>query len=146
MATEIRRLIFSHDEAIEALRSFGNKNGISFPAGKIIRARFAGNAEYEIHSMKELRSKIQRDYNVKENPRAVTITIFCDATLEQKYYNLTANFISAALIEYCIHNKIMLPKDAEKRLDLTDFNICLDISKESFTEADQPGSRLHLED
>jgi len=146
MATEIRRLIFTHNEAIDAIRTYASKNGINLPHGKIVRANFAGSAEYEINNLKQIDSETQRTYNIKENPRAVILTIFSEETLEQKYFNLTSNFISIALIEYCLKHKIMLPKDAEKSLDLTDFNICLDISRDSFTETDKPDTRLSLAD
>jgi len=146
MAIEIRRLIFSHSESTAAVREYGNKNNVSFPDGKIIRARFTGTAEYEFHSMKDFKSPIQGDYNVKDSPRAVTLTFFDEKTLEQKFYNLTADFVSSALIEYSIANKIMLPKQAEKRLDVTEFNICLDINMENPTEGDKANQGLALDD
>jgi len=146
MATEIRRVLFSHKESLEAIKAYGKKNDVSFPKGKIIRARFAGTPEYELNNLKKHKSEVISDYNLKEDPRAVTLTIFCDDTLEQRYFNLTSNFISIALIEFCIANKIMLPKDAEKKLDLTDFNLCLDLSKDNFTSIDQSNARLTLID
>ncbi len=146
MAIEIRRLIFNHKEAIEAIKAYGAKNNLTFPDGKIVRAQFAGLAEFEINAFKQIKSEVQGNYNVKEDPRAVILTIFSEETLEQKYFNLTANFISIALIEYCFANKIMLPRDAQKSLDMTDFNICLDISRDNFTEVDKSESRLSLAD
>ena len=146
MATEIRRLIFSHAESTAALTSYGKKVDLKFPQGKIIRARFAGSAEYEFHSMKQVKFPIEGDYNVKDSARAVTLTFFDEKTLEQKYYNVTADFISSALIEYCIANKIMLPKAAEKRLEMTEFNICLDIGMENKTEQTEALQELRLED
>lgn len=146
MAIEIRRLIFTYPEAIVAIADFAHKNDIKFPSGRIVRAQYAGNAEYEINPLKQLKSELQKDYNVKDNPRSVILTIFSDETLEQKYLNLTANFVSVALIEYCIKHKIMLPKDAEKSLDFSDFSICLDINKNVFTASDKSDSRLALED
>lgn len=131
MTTEIRRVIFTHDESTSALATYGNKVDIKFPEGKIIRARFAGSAEYEFHSMKQIKFASSPDYNVKDVARAVTLTFFNEKTLEQKYYNVTSEFVSAALIEYCIANKIMLPRNAEKRLEMTEFNICLDINTEN---------------
>ena len=59
--------------------------------------------------------------------------LFDERSFEQKFINLTADFISVALIEYSITNKIMMPKNAEKNLDLTEFNICLDINLENQT-------------
>lgn len=146
MATEIRRLIFTHGEALEAITAYASKNGITFPQGKIVRAQFAGSAEYELNALKQIKSDVQQTYNVRENSRAVILTVFSAETLEQKYFTLTATFITIALIEYCIKHKIMLPKDAGKSLDMTDFNICLDISRDSFTDADHANTRLMLED
>lgn len=144
MATEIRRLIFSHSETTSAIRSYGDAHGMKFPEGRIIRARYAGNAEYEFHSMKQFKAPIQGDYNVKETPKAITLTFFDEKTFEQKFINLTADFVSAALIEYCVTHKIMMPKAAEKKLDLTEFNACLDINLENIT--DSAGGPLKLED
>lgn len=142
MATEIRRLIFSHSETTSAIRAYGAKMGMKFPDGRVIRARYAGNAEYEFHSMKQFKSPIQGDYNVKETPKAVTLTFFDEKTFEQKFINLTADFISSALIEYCILHKIMMPKNAEKSLDLTEFNVCLDINLENQTDSSSGPLRL----
>lgn len=142
MATEIRRLIFSHSETTTAIRNYGATLNMKFPEGRIIRARYAGNAEYEFHSMKQFKSPIQGDYNVRETPKAITLTFFDEKSFEQKFINLTADFISTALIEYCIAHKIMMPKNAEKSLDLTEFNTCLDINLENITESSSGPLRL----
>lgn len=146
MAIEIRRLIFTYPEAMAAIADFADKNDIKFPSGRIVRAQYAGSDEYEINPLKQIKSELQKDYNIKDSPRSVILTVFSDETLEQKYLNLAANFVSVALIEYCIKHKIMLPKDAEKSLDFSDFSICLDINKNVFTSADKSNSRLALED
>lgn len=146
MATEIRRLVFSHAESTRALEVFGKKYDMSFPEGKIIRAKFAGNAEYEFHSMKQFKSTIHRDYNVEGRPSSVIVTYFDEKTLEHKFFNLTADFVSGALIEYCIANKIMLPKGAKKALDVTEFNICLDINYDNETEESKASGLLSMED
>lgn len=146
MATEIRRISFSHSESTTAIRNYGNKSDLSFPSGKIIRANFAGNAEYEFHSMKQVSSPIHASYNVQKNPRAVTLTFFDEKSLEQKFYNVTADFVSSALIEYCLANGIILPSDAEKRLDVTEFNICLDIYKDSITPDSPKTIALSMEE
>jgi hypothetical protein len=146
MATEIRRLLFTNAETMDAITSYAKKNNINFSDGRIIRAKFAGGIEYEIASLNQIKSEFQSDYNIKNDKRTVTLTVFRDDTLEQKYFNLTANFISSALIEYCMKNKIMLPRDSEKSLDLSDFNICLDIGKHIETEKDSTDGLLKLED
>lgn len=134
MVTEVRRIIFTHGESGAAIRSHGEKEGLKFPEGKLIRARFAGSSEYEFHSMKTRRAPIQSTYNILDTSRAVTLTFFDEITLEQKYFNVTSNFLSIALIEYCIANKIMMPKAVQKALDITDFNMCIDLSTETSTK------------
>ncbi len=146
MAIEIRRLIFTHSETTAALKRHGAVNGVQFPNGRVIRARFVGGSEFEFHSMKEYKAPIQLDYNVKESERSVILTFFDETTLEQRYFNLTANFISSALIEYCIANQIMLPKQAEKTLDISEFNICLDINHDTGTKDSPRISGMELED
>lgn len=146
MATEIRRLIFSHSESVVAIRNYGIKHGVLFPDGRIIKARFAGSTESDSISMKRFRAPIQDDYNVKTSNKTVMLAFFDENTLEQKFYNLTSDFISSALIEYCIANKIMLPKLAEKSLDLTDFNICMDINLETETRESRQVESFSLDE
>jgi hypothetical protein len=55
-----------------------------------------------------------------------------------------ADFVSAAMIEYCIANKVMLPKSGAKTIDITEFNICLDITMDIKVEAEE--AVLSLED
>lgn len=128
MPQELRRIVFTHLESTEALINYGKKFSMTFSAGNIIRATFAGTSEYELHSMKKHQNPIQQQYNVESKGRSVIVTFFDSKTFEHKYFNLTADFISSALIEYCIANKIMLPKAAQKNLDITEFNIVLDVA------------------
>lgn len=144
MPKEVRRLVFTHTESTQAIVEYGKKFNITFPKGRVIRAKFAGTAEFEFHTMKDFKSPVHRTYNVQEKHSAVIVTFFDEETFEHKYFNLTADFISAALIEFSIKNKIMLPRNAVKELDVTEFNICLDINFENQTIPDQP--TLSLED
>lgn len=148
MATEIRRLVFSHAESTRAINEFGKKFGMHFPEGKIIRAVFAGIAEYEFHSMKQFKPAIHSDYNVEGKEKSVILTYFDEKTLEHKFFNVTADFVSGALIEYCLANKIILPKAAKKTVDVTEFNIALDIHHEALTQETRSGgpSVLSLEE
>jgi hypothetical protein len=130
MAKELRRIVFSHAESTEALAAYGKKYNMVFPAGNIIKANFAGSSEYEFHSMKQHINPIQHQYNVEQKARSIIVTFFDSTTFEHKYFNLTADFVSAALIEYCIENKIILPKQARKSIDVSEFNIVLDVSTE----------------
>lgn len=131
MPQEVRRIVFSHIETTEALVNYGKKFSMDFYSGNIIRASFAGNAEYENHPMKQHQSSVQKQYNIEQKPRSVIVTFFDAKTLEHRYFNLTADFISSALIEFCITNHIMLPKHARKSLDISEFNIVLDIATDA---------------
>ena len=119
---------------------------MNFSSGILIRASFAGTSEYEFHSMKQHESSVQKQYNIEQKPRSVIVTFFDSKTMEHKYFNLTADFISSALIEYCIENKIVLPKSAKKSLDISEFNIVLDVAMEPFQKSGSPSSVLSLED
>lgn len=130
MPQEVRRLVFTHPEATVAISAYGKKFNIVFPEGKIIHARFGGTSEFEEHNMRDFKSPVHRTYNVQEKRSSIIITFFVAETLEHKYFNLTADFVSASIIEFCIANKIMLPKNATKIIDITEFNICLDINYE----------------
>lgn len=119
---------------------------MNFSTGHIIRANFAGTSEYEFHSMKQHQNPVQEQYNIEQKPRSVIVTFFDSTTLEHKYFNLTADFISSALIEYCIAHKIILPKQAKKSLDISEFNIVLDVATEPFQKNKEGGNALTLED
>ena len=138
MPTEVRRLVFAHAETTQALHAYGDKNGVTFAKGKVIRAKFGHDSDFEFHTMRDHAQEIQQTYNVLEKRKSVIVTIFDDATLEHKYYNLTADFVALALIEYCIAQKIILPKEATKELDITEFNICLDIHMNTTTDGSAP--------
>jgi hypothetical protein len=142
MPKEVRRLVFTHPESTQAVVDYGQKFNMIFPKGRIIRAKFAGDAEFEFHTMRDFKSPVHRTYNVQEKRSAVIITFFDETTFEHKYFNLTADFVSAALVEFCLHHKIMLPKMAAKQLDITEFNICLDVNFENYLVAEPPALKL----
>ncbi len=148
MPQEVRRIVFSHNESTEALVSYGKKFDMNFSSGIIIRASFAGTSEYEHHSMKQHQSSVQKQYNIEQKPKSVIVTFFDAKTLEHKYFNLTADFISSALIEYCIENRIILPKQAKKSLDISEFNIVLDVATDAMQRNSEGSivSGLQLED
>ena len=108
MPTEIRRLVFSHAESTEALSDHGKKFDAPIPAGKLIRA--------QLKTMEE-----------KDKFQMVNLTFYDDMTLSHKVVSMTTDFVRAALIDFCATHRIVLPRDAEKTLDVTEFNFCLDI-------------------
>lgn len=142
MPAELRRLVFSHKETTEALLAYGKEENIPFPKGKMIRAKYAGNAEYELHSMKGKQTGVNKNFNVDDQDRAIIVTFFDEETFEHKFFNLTADFISAALIKFCIEQKIMLPRDARKSLDLTEFNVCMDVVIDNLNGGSGAGASL----
>jgi len=127
MPSEIRRLVFFHNELANALRTHGEEYGVDFPKGKVIKASLAHKTDHELHTQNLSRAPLLKEYNVKSLDNSVVVTFFDDDSFEHKYFNLTSDFISAALIQYCIENKIPLPKAGKKKLDLTEFNVCMDI-------------------
>jgi hypothetical protein len=146
MPAELRRLVFSHKETTEALLKYGQQENIPFPKGKMIRAKYAGGAEYELHSMKGKQTGVNKNFNVDDQNRAIIVTFFDEETFEHKFFNLTADFVSAALIGFCIDHKIMLPRDARKSLDLTEFNVCMDVVKDNDGNPSQGAGSLSLEE
>ena len=125
MPKEIRRLSFSHNEAKEALKQYSDRFSVTLPEGKMLHARFENkNAE---ESAPQFIEGVSSTPPAQKRNRTIVVTFFAKPSMEHRYYNLTEEFVTAALIQYCIVNKIMMPKDAKKTLDITDFNLCLDI-------------------
>lgn len=146
MPHEIRRIVFSYIESKDAIVAYGKKFDMSFAEGNIIRATFAGSSEYELHSMRQNQNYLNEQYNIEQKPRSVIVTFFDSKSLEHKYFNLTSDFISSALIEYCIAQKIVLPKAAKKSLDITEFNIVLDIATDVIKHGQPEPTSFTLED
>ncbi|TVQ82890.1 MAG: hypothetical protein EA357_07955 [Micavibrio sp.] len=119
--------MFHHNELFDAITHYGAELGYNFPGDKIISAKLASKAEYDFHTQKHFKTPLSKEYNINEIKNSVVVTFFDDKTFEHKYYNLPARFISESLIEYCLRTKIPLPKNSKKKLDLTEFNVCLDI-------------------
>lgn len=144
MPKEIRRLAFSHTEATRALNEYAQKKKVTLPQGKVLHARFASQGEETEDTMNFDHGNIFQTYNVEQSKNNVVITFYEEQTLEHKYCNVKADFVSAAMIEYCIANKVMLPKSGAKTIDITEFNICLDITMDIKVEAED--TVLSLED
>lgn len=138
MPSEIRRLMFFHTELFDALTAYGTELGYNFPGVKIIAAKLASQAEYDFHTQKTFKTPLSQEYNINDMKNSVVVTFFDEKTFEHKYYNLPSRFISEALIEYCLTEKIPLPRDSKKKLDLTEFNVCLDIVMDDKDAAPMP--------
>lgn len=127
MPKEVRRLVFAHQESTDAIMEYAKKVNLSFPKGRIIRAKFADDNPHHSDG-RATRPDILKSYNVEHKHGSIIITFFDDSTFEHKFYNLSSDIVASALIEFCIQHKILLPKEAVKTVDVTEFNICLDIN------------------
>jgi hypothetical protein len=127
MPNEIRRLLFDFSEATEALQSYAQNHDVWMPAGKISRIRLGTRGKHEFHTMRGHADKVQRDHNVNNPSDDIVISFFDEASLEHSYVNLSKAFVAAALIDFCINNKILLPKEAGKNIDIDELHLCMDI-------------------
>lgn len=138
MPNEIRRLVFSNQELDAALRHYGTIYDVRFPEGKIIKSTFAveggGSGEGKF-------GDFTTKYNVEDRDKNLIVTFFNEKTFEHKMFSVTSDFISGALIQSCLDNNIPIPRRSRKKLDVTGFNVCLDIIIES-----EKASSLELED
>ena len=129
MPKEVRRIVFSHSETASALISYGKKFNMIFPEnGKLLKVVYSTAPEFDISAIKQMQESHQ---TADPKPRPIILTFFDHKTLEHKYFTLPDEFILSALKEYCMEQKILLPKTAKKSLDLTEFNVVLDLSSES---------------
>ncbi len=140
MPSEIRRLVFYYSELSEALVNQAPEYGVKFPKGKITKAKIAGGIDNEIHTQKFQTNELSKEYNLNDDPKAIIVTFFNEDTFEHKYFSLSSEFVSSALIKYCIDRSIPLPRAGKKKIDITEFNICLDIVFDM-----DDGSSLELE-
>ena len=130
MPSEIRRIIFTNTEATKAILAYGARFDVKFPIGKITRARAAGTNEFQDLHMHKFHSELHTEYNIAEQKNSVIITFFDELTFEHRYFDLRADFITAALIVYCRENQIMIPRNSLKKLGFSDLNMTLDIHYE----------------
>lgn len=124
MPNEIRRLVFSNQELGDALRHYGRVYDVGFPDGKIIKSAFADEGSGSGHGKF---GDFTSQYNVEDRDKSLIVTFFNEKTFEHKMYSVTSDFISGALIQHCLDNSIPIPRRSRKKLDVTGFNICLDI-------------------
>lgn len=147
MVQEIRRLIFSHAETLASLKEDEANPLPNIPEGKVIRANYVGSGSFAPHTP-TARPGYSRDLapppKSSDKSRIITLTIYDEFSFEQKYFNVSEDTLSQALITYCRKNKIMIPKNAIKTLELTEFNFCLDINLDNTTESG--GVSLKFED
>lgn len=138
MVQEIRRLIFSHIETLSALKEDEETAKIHIPEGRIIRANYVGAASFAPQTpltRPGYSKDIPAPVKPSEKAHTITLTLYDEFSFEQKYVNIAEAALCKALITYCRKNKIMIPKNAQKTLELTEFNFCLDINLDNTTES-----------
>lgn len=108
MQTEIRRLVFSTDELVEALYAYSESSSEKIPEGNVISCKA-----------------------VDDDKTAVALEIENRPTQESYHVNLRHEFVGAALLGYCFDKKIPVPRDSEKSLQISGDNIALAIVRKA---------------
>ena len=108
MPTEIRRLVFSNDELIEALHAYSKTSNEKIPDGKVRTCTV-----------------------VDDRKTAVTLEIENRFTQEVYQVNLRHEFVGAALLGFCFDTGIPVPRDSEKSLQVSGDNIALTIVRKA---------------
>ena len=86
MPQEIRRLVFSYAEVTDAIINYGKKYDIRFPVGQVTNVKFAKESDIALQSAKEVKSSLNRTYNVQQKRQSVILSLFDSKTLEQKNF------------------------------------------------------------
>lgn len=108
MPKEMRRLIFSNDEILQALMDFNTRAGNKhFPGGVIGDLEILGEPNPHIKTTVEVASGRKDDITI-ETPT-----------------------LGAAIISYCMRNGIPLPNNADKSLKVINANLILEITSPS---------------
>lgn len=112
MPTEIRRLVFSNAELVDALRAYSETSNEKLPDGKVRKCTV-----------------------VDDKKTAVTLEIENRFTQEVYQVNLRHEFVGAALLGFCFNTGIPVPRDSEKSLQVSGDNIALTIVRKAGSRA-----------
>jgi hypothetical protein len=107
MPTEVRHIIFSNDEIIRAVVDYHRRNGSSLPAGSVIKMEVMANPEIRC----ALHIAVDGESSGAANGRQVA---WVDTAT-----------LAAALILFCINQRIPLPSKALKQLEMLNGRITL---------------------
>jgi hypothetical protein len=123
LPTELRRIVFSHDEFRQALDTHLGQQRTKLPAGRIASVGFAGDDRGE-----------------------VVLEIHDRRKGLDQLVSVTASHVAAALLRYCFNNGVPMPKDAQKSLVIAGDNIALEIKRKrtivTLLDIEQPHSNL----
>ncbi len=111
MPTELRRLLFTRDELAEALADYARATGRAWPAGKIRSVR--PDAPFDGSLVLRL-----RDGAAGGSHRTV---------------KLEPEWVAAALIRFCAERGVVLPRRAQKSLELVGDAVSLNIVMQART-------------
>jgi hypothetical protein len=111
MPTELRQLIFSRDELAAAIANYNGNASQDVPAGRIMFCKVMQNSGI-----------------------FVTVKIVPDGETEVQTVHLDKNTVGAALMKYCLDNKIPMPKKASKSLQALGENIAMSLCIDSISE------------
>jgi len=141
MPTEVRRLIFTNTESADALRAYGPKFHIEFPGGALIQSRFSNHPDAAKSTPVSDGLKYQQTPRTSTTP--IVVTFFSNN--DHVSLTLTQDFVMAALVDYCLNHKIIMPKGSERHVDVVDLHLCLDLTIQSGDPA-KAGLSLALDD
>ena len=144
MPHEVRRLVFNLPEVTEAVQLYSQHMQLKLPAGRITRVVQGSASDYEANAMKNQPMPLQGEYNVQNKRVAVILTFFDDKTYENKYINVTSDFLASALIAYCVESRVMLPKSGGKTLEIGELTVSIEIKYHAATK--ESGTSLSIED
>lgn len=110
MPTEIRHIIFTQDEVVRAVVEYHKRTANPLPSGAIVKLEFEREPE--------VRCALHLDL---------------DAGHTRQIFWIENALLAAALIFFCINNRIPLPTRAAKQLQMLNDKVALVVTK-------QPGS------
>lgn len=148
MPKDIRRLVFNNDEVTEALKSYGNSEGVTVPDGRVVKLTLTEKDIETASAASKKHTAFLENFNIGTPKQSAIVTYFNPHNQESKnqYLPTTTEFVTAALIHYCLeHPDIKIPKQGQKSVAKTEFDICLDIFYD-VTSGQEPEPDFEFED
>ena len=115
MPTELRRLIFSRDELAAAIAHYNKESPNGMPSGHVMYCKISQNEDLQI-----------------------TVKILPDGESDVQTVELTTDTVASALMQYCLANKIPMPRKSHKTLQAIAGNIEMNLLIDG-TSKDVPG-------